>query len=177
MTLALTFTLALVACRYVDHTVLDRWSVRSLLKEVTCNTIDVTRLIRHSVVNDEMALQVATHNNPPFHALIDTGALVTDMTNKEVAECLLREGLKNLEGCVYLDESDRQMVLMRSSPHPVPIKECGLPWEARFTFYDQVHTTGIDIKQVSLHPNPHPHPKLLCVRVFVCVQPSPSART
>ena len=98
---------------YVDHTLLNRWTVASLLKAV------------------------ATHNDPPFHALIDTGALVTGMSNREVAENLLREGLAGLEGCVYLDDNDKQMVLLRSSPHAVPIKECGLPWEARFTFYDQ----------------------------------------
>jgi len=25
--------------------------------------------------------------------------------------------------------------------------ECGLPWNERFTFYDHIHTTGMDIKQ------------------------------
>ena len=109
--------------RFVDYTLLKRWTVHELLREV------------------------ATHKNPQFHALIDTGALVTGMSNKDVAGFLLREGLSGLEGCVYLDENDKQMVLLRTSHHPVSIKECGLPWDSRFTFYDQVHTTGIDIKQ------------------------------
>ena len=28
------------------------------------------------------------------------------------------------------------------------LKECGLEWRERFSFYDQVHCTGTDIKQV-----------------------------
>lgn len=51
--------------------------------------------------------------NPPFHALIDTGALVTGMSNKAVAEFLLKAGLVGMKGVVFLDELDRQMVLLR----------------------------------------------------------------
>ena len=29
----------------------------------------------------------------------------------------------------------------------VKLAESGLAWSERFTFYDQVHTTGMDIKQ------------------------------
>merc|ERR1712072_601188 len=29
----------------------------------------------------------------------------------------------------------------------IPLSECGLSKGSRFTFYDQVHTTGMDIKQ------------------------------
>ena len=45
------------------------------------------------------------------HALIDTGALITGMSNKEVAAFLLKNGLFNFEGCVYLDEQDVKMIL------------------------------------------------------------------
>ena len=56
---------------------------------------------------------IAKENNPPYHALIDTGALITGMSNKGVAEYLLRNGLSTLKGVVFLDERDRQMVLLR----------------------------------------------------------------
>ena len=29
----------------------------------------------------------------------------------------------------------------------MPLASVGVPWHKRFTFYDQVHTTGMDIKQ------------------------------
>lgn len=85
--------------------------------------------------------------DPPYHALIDTGALITGMTNEEVARYLLAKGLHGLDGCVYLDASDNKMVILRDRVRPVPLQECGLPPHRRFTFYDQVHTTGTDIKQ------------------------------
>eukprot|EP00656_Telonema_subtile_P005028 TRINITY_DN12285_c0_g1_i4.p1 TRINITY_DN12285_c0_g1~~TRINITY_DN12285_c0_g1_i4.p1 ORF type:complete len:1077 (+),score=272.22 TRINITY_DN12285_c0_g1_i4:94-3324(+) len=84
--------------------------------------------------------------DPPFHALIDTGALVTGLTNEEVADVLLSRLPATFKGVVYLDRSDRQMILLRNG-RAVPLAQSGLAWRDRFTFYDQVHTTGMDIKQ------------------------------
>ena len=39
------------------------------------------------------------------------------------------------------------MVLTRATDEPIPLNQCGLAWDKRFTFYDQIHTTGMDIKQ------------------------------
>ena len=93
-------------------------------------------------------LDLIATSRPPnaFHALIDTGALVTGMTNKQVAEYLLKAGLTHVQACVYLDDSDSKMALFRDG-RSVPLSQCGLTFAQRFTFYDQVHTTGMDIKQ------------------------------
>lgn len=88
---------------------------------------------------------IATDNR--YHALIDTGALITGLTNKQVAEYLLAKGLKGFEGVVFLDELDRKVVLVRESGNVVPLAQCGIPLEKRFTFFDQVHTTGMDVPQ------------------------------
>ncbi|TYZ50886.1 hypothetical protein PybrP1_007186 [[Pythium] brassicae (nom. inval.)] len=85
--------------------------------------------------------------NPPFHALIDTGALITGFANQEVAAFLLAHLPPAMEGVVYLDSDDRQMILLRDHNAPLPLVQCGLHASKRFTFYDQVHTTGMDIKQ------------------------------
>jgi hypothetical protein len=90
---------------------------------------------------------IATSTQPRFHALIDTGALITGLSNKDVAEYLLRGGLSEMKGVVFLDELDRQMVLLRKGFKVVKLADSGLAWSERFTFYDQVHTTGMDIKQ------------------------------
>ena len=84
---------------------------------------------------------------PPFHALIDTGALITGMDNLEVARYLLLHLPDWIEGVVYLDRQDRQMLLQRGSKRSVSLQLCGVDPDKRFTFYDQVHTTGMDIKQ------------------------------
>lgn len=69
------------------------------------------------------------------------------MSNKDVADYLLTSGLPDMKGVVFLDELDRQMVLLRKGRKVVKLSESGLAWSERFTFYDQVHTTGMDIKQ------------------------------
>ena len=64
-----------------------------------------------------------------------------------MARYLLTHGLKDMDGVVFLDRHDAQMVLMRDGMRVMPLKQCGLPLSKRFTFYDQIHTTGMDIKQ------------------------------
>ncbi|CAE7712147.1 unnamed protein product [Symbiodinium sp. CCMP2592] len=86
-------------------------------------------------------------NRPKYHALIDSGALVTGMTNREVAEYLLENGLEGLDGVLFLDERDERVVLERDSRRVVELAQCGLVPDQRFSFYDHVHTTGMDVKQ------------------------------
>jgi len=81
-----------------------------------------------------------------FHALIDTGALITGLSNLEVAQTLLRLGLDGIQGVVFLDELDRKMILVRETKRVLRLEECGIALEHRFAFYDQIHTTGMDIK-------------------------------
>ena len=87
-------------------------------------------------------------NDPPFHVLIDTGALVTGMSNFDVAKYMLTHGLsEEFDGVVFLDSSDRKMILMRHGMNVVRLNQSGIPPQKRFSFYDQIHTTGMDIHQ------------------------------
>lgn len=108
--------------KVVSYTVQDEWSVEELLMDIAVR-------------------------DPPAHALIDTGALITGMSNLEVARFLLDNGLPTMEGVVFLDRLDRQVILLRSTGKVIPLSQCGLAPSKRFSFYDQVHTTGMDIKQ------------------------------
>jgi len=86
--------------------------------------------------------------SPPYHTLIDSGALITGMTNVQVATYLLRgAGLLGMEGVVFMDESDRQMTLLRAGLKVLELKGCGVAAAKRFTFFDQVHSTGVDVEQ------------------------------
>jgi hypothetical protein len=83
---------------------------------------------------------IATTTSPtPYHALIDTGALITGMTNYEVAAYLLDEGLTGMDGVVFLDEDDRQMILLRHNRRVVKLSECGVARNRRFSFYDRTN--------------------------------------
>jgi hypothetical protein len=60
-------------------------------------------------------LRIATATSPRYHALIDTGALVTGFSNYEVAAFLLKHGLEWCDGVVYLDDNDEKQVLLRAT--------------------------------------------------------------
>jgi len=80
--------------------------------------------------------------SPPLHALIDTGALVTGLTNFEVARALLEMGLQHADGCIFMDASGCKMILMREGMQVLKLEQCGLPASRRFSFYDQVRRTA-----------------------------------
>eukprot|EP01061_Rhynchopus_euleeides_P041314 TRINITY_DN7171_c0_g2_i1.p1 TRINITY_DN7171_c0_g2~~TRINITY_DN7171_c0_g2_i1.p1 ORF type:complete len:2989 (+),score=1239.68 TRINITY_DN7171_c0_g2_i1:95-8968(+) len=86
--------------------------------------------------------------NGGYTALIDTGALITGMTNLDVAKALLQNGLpSHFKGVVYMTNDGVRMVLIRNGMHTMQLQQCGLAPSERFTFYDHIHTTGMDIKQ------------------------------
>ena len=59
----------------------------------------------------ETLLQYIAEAEPRFHALIDTGALITGLSNEDVARKLLSCGLGRwCEGVVFLDESDEKVI-------------------------------------------------------------------
>lgn len=112
----------LTSSEVTSASIKKRWTARSILKDVA-------------------------KSDPPFHALIDTGALITGFSNLMAAKYLLRFLPAPFEGVVYLDRLDRQMIVLRNSGRCLPLSQCGVKPENRFTFYDQIHTTGMDIKQ------------------------------
>eukprot|EP00435_Cladocopium_sp_Y103_P040164 s652_g10.t2 len=91
---------------------------------------------------------VAKSTDPVYHCLIDTGALVMGFTNEEVAKLLLKLLPDDLfDGVAYFDDRDAPMVILRNAVKPALLSEAGVPMNRRFTFFDQVHTTGTDTKQ------------------------------
>ena len=107
----------------------------------------------HEILADDWSVnslltRIATAKDPQFNALIDTGALITGYSNLQVAKELLKRGLVWCDGVVFLDDADKKQVLVRATGRVVSDDQCGVPLERRFAFYDQIHTTGMDIKHV-----------------------------
>ena len=118
-----------------------------ILDFLTSESICSSRLLNSEWTVTKLLDDVATAN-PPFHVLLDCGALVTGLSNYEVAKYLLTHGLStDFEGVVFLDHLDRKMILMRNGMNVVRLNQSGLPPHKRFSFYDQIHTTGMDIHQ------------------------------
>ncbi len=85
------------------------------------------------------------------HALIDAGALITGLNNLGVATELLKLlPPETYQAVVYLDGAGKKMVLKRGVDRPLPLASAGVDMARRFTFYDQAHCTGMDIKQTSV---------------------------
>lgn len=128
-------------CQYdegVDGQILDYLTSEAI---VSCRILEkewsVTKL-----------LDTVATANPPFHVLLDCGALVTGLSNYEVAKYLVLHGLHHsFDGVVFLDHKDRKMMLMRNGMNVVRLNQSGIPAHRRFSFYDQIHTTGMDIHQ------------------------------
>ncbi len=97
---------------------------------------------------EQVLERIATAENPRFNALIDTGALITGYSNQEVAKQLLDRGLSWCDGVIFLDDDDKQQVFVRATGRVVSADQCGVSLEKRFAFYDQIHTTGMDIRHV-----------------------------
>ena len=116
-----------------------------VLDERVCSTADLPVGWTVDVVLD----LAAKARRGRIHALIDTGALVTGLRNREVASKLLERGLGWCDGVVYLDDDDKKQVLLRATGRSMPEEQCGVPLERRFAFYDQVHTTGMDMRHVA----------------------------
>ncbi len=118
-----------------------------ILDYLTSETICSTRLLSSSW-SVKGLLDDIIRSVPPFHVLIDSGALVTGMSNYEVAKYMINNGLSpQFEGVVFLDHADRKMILMRHGMNVVRLNQAGIPPDRRFSFYDQIHTTGMDIHQ------------------------------
>jgi hypothetical protein len=81
-------------------------------------TILDPRVATHELLPDSWSVQtvlerIAGSASPRYHALIDTGALITGYSNQEVAAFLLEKGLEWCDGVVFLDDNDEKQVCMR----------------------------------------------------------------
>jgi thiol-disulfide isomerase/thioredoxin len=86
-------------------------------------------------------------SEPHFNALIDTGALITGMSNLEVAQYIAHR-LAWCDGVVFLDSRDEKRIYVKATRRVVKLAQCGIKKEKRFAFYDQIHTTGMDIQHM-----------------------------
>lgn len=111
-------------CVQVEKLQTEEWTVSALVACATCS--------------------------PEYSCLIDAGALITGMSNEQVARALLSSASRKYSGCVFLDTDDRKMIVDRSEGAALPLARSGIPVERRYTFFDQVG-------KMSSHFHPHQH--------------------
>jgi hypothetical protein len=91
-----------------------------------------------------------------FSALIDTGALITGLTNEQAAAFLLENGLEWAEGCVFLDGEDKKKVLVRATKRVVDLNQSGIEPTRLFALFDQVRLAPSSLSLTSASSYNHP---------------------
>ena len=120
----------------------ERGSEGKMLHVLTDASVVTTSAVEPGWTVQSLLRQIA-NASPRVNALIDTGALITGLSNKEVAQQLLAVGLSRwCEGVVFLDENDEKMILVKATGRVLKLSQCGISVDKRFAFYDQIHTTG-----------------------------------
>ncbi|CAK9004839.1 Protein phosphatase 1 regulatory subunit 12A (130 kDa myosin-binding subunit of smooth muscle myosin phosphatase) (Myosin phosphatase-targeting subunit 1) (Myosin phosphatase target subunit 1) (PP1M subunit M110) (Protein phosphatase myosin-binding subunit), partial [Durusdinium trenchii] len=117
------------------------------------STLTSPSIVSFKTLSSDWTVEASEEMDGEIHRL----ALVTGLTNKEVAEHLL--GLKKradgtmpltlpdwIEGVVFIEEDGAKRILNRQSREVGKLADSGVPISARFCFYDQIHTTGMDIQ-------------------------------
>lgn len=96
---------------------------------------------------------------PDVRAIMDICATFTGYSALEVAQALAEIHADTLQYILYFDSSDRlcalscahlnadPIILGTSDPDEISLRLGGCPPDKRFTYYDQSHTVGVDIKQ------------------------------
>lgn len=96
-----------------------------------------------------------------IHAIIDVGAYFRGMSNEDVAKMIcqtLRQSGSKIKGVLFFDTKKGNLMFMqrdppntvtritKTSPEAIAL-ETGFKNDELFTYYDQEHMTGVDIKQ------------------------------
>ena len=99
-----------------------------MLHYLTDTAIVSTQLI-DTVWSASILLDMVARSAEQYHVLIDSGALVTGMSNLEVATYLLQRGLPHIDGVIFLDEADKKVILLRDTMKVVALTHTVLPKE------------------------------------------------
>lgn len=81
------------------------------------------------------------------NAFIDSGALFKGMSGLSVAQIMLKRFKKTeIKGIIFFHKNEL-VILERNQKRPIPLSRSSLQPSECFTFYDDAHTIGADIKQ------------------------------
>ena len=84
--------------------------------------------------------------NENCYVLVDAGAIITEMSNFDVSEHLIRKIHSRFEGVVHFsDKSNKIMVILTNGDY-LPLSVCHIDNKKLFVYLDEVHTRGTDLK-------------------------------
>ncbi|KAI0477366.1 hypothetical protein GGR56DRAFT_636982 [Xylariaceae sp. FL0804] len=99
-------------------------------------------------LDSESLLKAVVQNDPPVEVLLDVGALIIELNNKQVArKWLALTPTEHKQAALYFDDDDQLMVVTRDGrSEPFTTSPFAGNTGSCLVFLDEAHTRGIDVK-------------------------------
>ena len=85
-------------------------------------------------------------NQENCHALIDAGALVTGLSNFQVALFFIKHLLDIFLGVIFFCDKSKNLTVLTRDEKTMVLQDCYLDYRCLFAYLDDIHTRGTDIK-------------------------------
>ncbi|CAF1307775.1 unnamed protein product, partial [Rotaria sp. Silwood1] len=85
-------------------------------------------------------------NDKDCYILIDSGAIITEMTNMDVSKYLIKNIDKRFDGIVYFSDNNSKIMVILRREECVPLSACHIDNKKLFVYLDEAHTRGTDLK-------------------------------
>lgn len=116
----------------------DGMMVSYLLNLADCHCIEDENQSWESVID----CSLSSGNS----ALVDTGALITGVTNEKVAEYIIKQSKEDFRGAVYFNaEQDVWFICDRKLNH-MALSSSSIPEKDAFVYFDEKRSRGADMK-------------------------------
>lgn len=119
-----------------------------------CKGVEILQAAKPRAILKEL-IEAYFKKGSNFSALIDGGALMTGLSNREVAEAMFEYCKDNRADEIfavkfYMEDahgSEQLFCLTKNGDGPIPATQVSIPPENCLTYYDQRHGFGADVKQ------------------------------
>ena len=94
----------------------------------------------------EKVCNYANKKNNNCYLLIDSGAMITEMSNLHTAKILMDKLATSFKGVGYFCDETNIMKVLLCNAEIIPLSACPLDKSELFIYLDEVHTRGTDLK-------------------------------
>lgn len=84
--------------------------------------------------------------NKDCYIFIDSGAMITEMSNLDVSKYLIKNIDKRFDGIVYFSDKTNKIMVILKNEESLPLSACHIDNKKLFVYLDEVHTRGTDLK-------------------------------
>lgn len=86
------------------------------------------------------------NKNTHCHIILDSGALITGLTNYQVADFLISNLSDQFQGLIYFSDEENQLTVLTREKKIIALQDCHINKSHLFAYLDDIHTRGTDLK-------------------------------